>query len=241
MIEWKNAELKKLYDAEASLRGRGRGTDAASRRTAVGSGQAGPLRCSSSVYVLRSMISSWSPFPMPPWYAIWTRSRHEKAVEEHLAAEGRSRSSCPPSPRWSRWKDRKKQDRLAAVSRLLLRALRPRPPASPSSPRPALRASSAFDGKPAPIPDLEIDSIRRLVNERTPVRSVPAHQGGHHRRGHSRPAQGRRRQPREESGSCPPRAFRGSDRPGGERHSRRGGYQGLLVEVYDPRLTRVSD
>ena len=45
---------------------------------------------------------------MPDWYAIWTRSRAEKAVEEHLARKD-VEVFLPTITRWSRWKDRKKR------------------------------------------------------------------------------------------------------------------------------------
>lgn len=42
------------------------------------------------------------------WYALRTRSRHEKTVSEHLAARGVD-PFLPLWTRWSRWKDRRKQ------------------------------------------------------------------------------------------------------------------------------------
>lgn len=95
------------------------------------------------------------------WYAVWTRSRHEKAVEEHLAGKN-IEVFLPTITRWSRWKDRKKRidwplfpgycfarfdpDRLLAVVSA-----------------PGVASVVAFDGKPAPIPEHEVEAIRRLV------------------------------------------------------------------------------
>ena len=42
------------------------------------------------------------------WYAIWTRSRHESAVQDQLKEKG-IEVFLPTVPRWSRWKDRKKK------------------------------------------------------------------------------------------------------------------------------------
>ncbi len=42
------------------------------------------------------------------WYAIRTRSRHEKVVRDHLAGRG-AEPFLPLWTRWSRWKDRRKQ------------------------------------------------------------------------------------------------------------------------------------
>jgi transcriptional antiterminator NusG len=99
--------------------------------------------------------------PPAPWYAIWTRSRHEQMVREQLEQRG-YQAFLPTIPRWSRWKDRKKKidwplfpgycfARFDTHERL-----------------PILKCSGvvsivSFDGDIAPIPDIEIDGIRRLV------------------------------------------------------------------------------
>ncbi len=95
------------------------------------------------------------------WYAIWTRSRHEKIVSEQLDRKG-VEAFLPTITRWSRWKDRKKQvawplfpgycfARFESDDRL-----------------PILKCVGvvnivSFDGEPAPIPDFEIHAVRRLV------------------------------------------------------------------------------
>src|SRR5918996_1046554 len=42
------------------------------------------------------------------WYAIWTRSRHEKLVRDQLQQK-HLEVFLPTIKKWSRWKDRKKQ------------------------------------------------------------------------------------------------------------------------------------
>ena len=95
------------------------------------------------------------------WYAIWTRSRHEQVVREQLARKDLE-AFLPTITRWSRWKDRKKKidwplfpgycfarfDRTSALSVLKCTGV---------------VNIVSFDGKPAPIPEQEIESIRRLV------------------------------------------------------------------------------
>ena len=92
---------------------------------------------------------------------MWTRSRHEQAVREQLERKGLE-AFLPTVTRWSRWKDRKKQidwplfpgycfARFDAAGRL-----------------PVLKCSGvvsivSFDGDIVPIPEIEIDGIRRLV------------------------------------------------------------------------------
>jgi transcription termination/antitermination protein NusG len=96
-----------------------------------------------------------------PWYAIWTRSRHEQMVREQLEQRG-YQAFLPTITRWSRWKDRKKKidwplfpgycfARFDLDQRL-----------------PILKCAGvvsivSFDGDIAAIPDFEIDGIRRLV------------------------------------------------------------------------------
>lgn len=95
------------------------------------------------------------------WYAIWTRSRHEKIVREQLQQKS-IESFLPTFAVWSRWKDRKKRverplfpgycfARFNALERL-----------------PVLTCNGVVqivgnEGVPSAIPNEEIDSIRRLV------------------------------------------------------------------------------
>jgi len=95
------------------------------------------------------------------WYAIWTRSRHEQLVREQLE-QRKVEAFLPTITRWSRWKDRKKKidwplfpgycfARIGVADTLRV-----------------LKCAGvvnivSFDGKPAPIPPLELDSIRLLV------------------------------------------------------------------------------
>jgi transcriptional antiterminator NusG len=97
----------------------------------------------------------------PAWYAIWTRSRHEQVVREQLQRKG-IEAFLPTITKWSRWKDRKKQIewplfpgycfvRFDGADRL-----------------PVLKCSGvvnivSFDGDIVPIPEHEIESIRRLI------------------------------------------------------------------------------
>ena len=97
----------------------------------------------------------------PRWYALWTRSRHEAVVRqelERIQIEG----FLPTITRWSRWKDRKKkidwplfpgycfarfdiQSRLAVLNRT------------------GVVNIVSFNSEAAPIPDVEIDNLRQLV------------------------------------------------------------------------------
>lgn len=95
------------------------------------------------------------------WYAVWIRSRHEKAVRDQLERK-HVEVFLPTYQKWSRWKDRKKQiewplfpgycfARFDATDRL-----------------PVLKCDGVVsivgaEGAPSPIPEIEIDSIRQLI------------------------------------------------------------------------------
>jgi transcription antitermination factor NusG len=95
------------------------------------------------------------------WYAVWTRSRHEKVVRDQIAQK-QIEVFLPTITRWSRWKDRKKAidwplfpgycfARFDGADRL-----------------PVLTCEGVVtivgtDGQPSPIPAVEIDSIRLLI------------------------------------------------------------------------------
>jgi transcription elongation factor/antiterminator RfaH len=98
---------------------------------------------------------------MESWFAIWTRSRHEKAVEEHLVRK-EVEVFLPTITRWSRWKDRKKRIDWPLFPGYCFARFDPAN-LLPIVSAPGVASVIAFDGKPAPIPDQEIENIRCLV------------------------------------------------------------------------------
>ncbi len=97
----------------------------------------------------------------PAWYAVWTRSRHEQVVREQLERKG-FEVFLPTITRWSRWKDRKKKIAWPLFPGYCFARF------EPGERLPILKCSGvvsivSFDGEPAPVPDFEIDGIRRLV------------------------------------------------------------------------------
>ena len=96
-----------------------------------------------------------------PWYAIWTRSRHENVVREQLERKGYE-AFLPTITKWSRWKDRKKKIDWPLFPGYCFARF------SNQERLPILSCTGvvnivSFDGDIAPIPDLEIEGIRRLV------------------------------------------------------------------------------
>ena len=95
------------------------------------------------------------------WFAIWTRSRHEQMVREQLERK-QIDAFLPTMPRWSRWKDRKKKIDWPLFPGYCFARF------DLEDSLPILKTVGvvkivSFDGKPAPIPESELDSIRVLV------------------------------------------------------------------------------
>ena len=99
--------------------------------------------------------------PDVQWYAIWTRSRHEQVVRDQLERK-RFEAFLPTITRWSRWKDRKKKIDWPLFPGYCFARF------DPADALPVLKCTGvvnivSFEGKPAPIADFEVDSIRLLV------------------------------------------------------------------------------
>lgn len=96
------------------------------------------------------------------WFAIWTRSRHEQRVREQLATKD-IEAFLPTIPRWSRWKDRKKRIDWPLFPGYCFARFEPTSRLSVLKCSGVVRIVS-FDGDLAPIPDQDIEAVRRLVN-----------------------------------------------------------------------------
>ncbi len=110
------------------------------------------------------------------WYAIWTRSRHEQVVREQLTRKHID-VFLPTMTRWSRWKDRKKKIDWPLFPGYCFARF------DPDHALQILKCSGvvsivSFEGKPAPIPELEIESIRLLVSSQLQFDPCPLiHEG----------------------------------------------------------------
>ena len=96
-----------------------------------------------------------------PWYAVWTRSRHEQVVREQLQQK-KIDVFLPTVAKWSRWKDRKKKidwplfpgycfARFDSRNRLAILKCT------------GVVSIVSVEGEPAPIPEHQIDGIRLLI------------------------------------------------------------------------------
>jgi len=107
----------------------------------------------------------------PHWYAIRTRSRHEKRVREQLETRG-IEPFLPLVERWRQWKDRRKRVAFPLFPGYCFARF-------PLSLRVTVLATQGVvqilgnqDG-PVPVPDAEIEAVRRLVESTLPYDPHP--------------------------------------------------------------------
>jgi transcription antitermination factor NusG len=107
----------------------------------------------------------------PRWYALRTKSRHEKLVRDRLAGQGLE-PLLPTVKRVSQWKDRKKEIEVPLFSgycfvRFSLREKLP-----------VLKVAGVVDvvgggNRPEPIPEEEIEALRTLMTSVLPYDAHP--------------------------------------------------------------------
>ncbi|MGH7448578.1 MAG: transcription termination/antitermination protein NusG [Longimicrobiales bacterium] len=107
------------------------------------------------------------------WYACYTRSRHEKQVDRLLRERG-FETFLPLVPRVSQWKDRRKLVEWPLFPSYVFGRFNPTDvPRVLSTPGVATLVRS--NGRPAPIPDEELDNVRRLVHVLSTGAGEPEH------------------------------------------------------------------
>ncbi len=110
------------------------------------------------------------------WYALRTRSRHEKLVRDQLANQG-IEPLLPTVKRLSQWKDRKREVEFPLFSGYCFVRF------APNQKLPVLKTVGVVDivggsGRPEAIPDNEIESIKRLMTSVLPYDPHPYLQEG---------------------------------------------------------------
>jgi transcription antitermination factor NusG len=105
------------------------------------------------------------------WYALRTRSRHEKRVREQLETRG-IEPFLPLVERWQHWKDRRKRVAFPLFPGYCFARF-------PLSQRVAVLTTQGVvqilgnqDG-PVPVPDAEVEAVRRLVESTLPYDPHP--------------------------------------------------------------------
>ena len=114
--------------------------------------------------------------PLLPWFAIWTRSRHEQVALEQLRQK-QIEAFLPTVTKWSRWKDRKKKIDWPLFPGYCFARFDPRDRV------PILRCIGvvsivSVEGEPAPIPEHQIDGIRRVIESELAFDPCPMLQEG---------------------------------------------------------------
>jgi len=110
------------------------------------------------------------------WYALYTRPRHEKRVCEQLM-EKQIEAFLPLQREIHRWKDRNKEVWLPLFTGYLFVHFRLQDRLKALQLPGAIRLVSA-NGRPTPIPDAELDSLRHALDS-----GIPLHKHGHLRVG----------------------------------------------------------
>jgi transcription antitermination factor NusG len=110
----------------------------------------------------------------PRWYAVHTRSRHEFQVYERLAMKG-IEAFLPTVERLRRWKDRKKIITFPLFPGYLFVHIpkRPQDILSVLKVKGAVRLLSSIPGEPESIPDEQIISLKKLVENKEALDPYP--------------------------------------------------------------------
>jgi transcriptional antiterminator NusG len=108
----------------------------------------------------------------PHWFAIWTRSRHEKIVRDQIAKKSDVDVFLPTIGKWSRWKDRKKKIDWPLFPGYVFARFVPDERVGILKVDGVVQIISN-NGIMSAIPDEEIDSIRTLVESELAYDPVP--------------------------------------------------------------------
>lgn len=112
----------------------------------------------------------------PHWYALRTKSRHEKLVRDQLDKQG-IEPLLPTVKRLSQWKDRKKEIEVPLFSGYCFVRFAQR------EKTPVQKVTGVVEivgnkSRPEPIPEQEIDALRRLMTSVLPYDPHPyLHEG----------------------------------------------------------------
>lgn len=97
----------------------------------------------------------------PRWFACYTRARHEKKVDALLRERGHE-SYLPLVPRERQWHDRKKVVEFPLFPSYVFVRIR-RDGLSAVLSTPGVSTVVRFGGRPVPIPEEEIENVRRFT------------------------------------------------------------------------------
>ena len=95
------------------------------------------------------------------WYALWTRSRHERVVREQLTKKG-IEAFLPTIVKWGRWKDRRKQVEWPLFPGYCFARFNGNEALAVLKCMGVVTIVS-FNGKPAPVSAEELNNLRRAI------------------------------------------------------------------------------
>jgi transcription antitermination factor NusG len=131
------------------------------------------MSSSNQIYEASNGLSPWVSQQDLRWYALHTRARHEKAVERRLQDEGME-TFVPTAVEVHRWSDRKKKVEVPLFNCYVF----VRCALSAEDRARVYRVESVHGfvgvrGASLPIPDEQIENIRKVVTQPAPWRSYP--------------------------------------------------------------------
>jgi|SRR5579862_2937698 len=139
------------------------------------------VSCFSQLIIMNTTPQAWEiSKPCPDncadenkWYALLTRARHEKVVAQRLGEAGLT-SFLPLVTEVRRWSDRRKTVEFPLFSCYVFAKLAPTNQARLQ----ALRIDGVLNmvgtrGEGTPIPEEQIDAVRKVLQERIPWQSHP--------------------------------------------------------------------
>ena len=110
---------------------------------------------------------------VPNWYAVHTRSRHEKKVADEIEDKG-IRAFLPQVTRIHQWSDRRKKVDLPLFPGYVFVHTNTSPEARLSVLRvPGVAGFVGSQGRGTPIPDKQIDDIRLILDQNVPFELYP--------------------------------------------------------------------
>ncbi|MBZ5705169.1 MAG: UpxY family transcription antiterminator [Acidobacteriia bacterium] len=109
----------------------------------------------------------------PNWYAVQTRSRHEKKVADEIHEKGIS-AFLPLVTRLHRWSDRRKEVQLPLFPGYVFVRTTTAPETRISVLRtPGVASFVGSQGRGTPIPDKQIEDIRAILDGNVPFELYP--------------------------------------------------------------------
>jgi len=120
-----------------------------------------------------SAPSPWSSQEELHWYALHTRARHEKAIERRLREQGME-TFVPTTMEVHRWSDRQKKVEVPLFScYVFLRCALSAEDRIRVYQVESVHGFVGMRGSSLPIPDEQIESIRKVLTQAAPWRSYP--------------------------------------------------------------------